>query len=244
MDTPIDVLKCKRCHFIAPQPCILKRHLERKMICQPMHSDVSCQDLLIELKQASDDKKTYPCRFCDKKFASRQSRCIHEKAHKDITKCIYKIDEEQIVNKVAEKLQEMQMIHEEKIKHLQFQIESLKTRRNEKFYQILVEEYLQGTHKRLKMGVTDVTTDTVHAEVKNWECFKEAIGQLVYYNSIDPREQLHIYFFGKVKPRDAEHIVRTLIKQNFIVHSFQDTQDGIVIHCHNTQINVFHKCLL
>ena len=54
---------------------------------------------------------------------------------------------------------------------------------------------LQGGHKKLKSGITDITTDFIHAEIKNWDSWKDAIGQLCVYQINDPKEKLEVYFF-------------------------------------------------
>lgn len=79
------------------------------------------------------------------------------------------------------------------------------TKRNESFYQFLIEKYLDGTHYRLPSGTTDVTTNTIHAEIKNWDSWKNAIGQLICYNIDAPKETLHAYLFGK-RPKSTDTI--------------------------------------
>jgi hypothetical protein len=131
------------------------------------------------------------------------------------------------------------------IEKLQLQIDFLKTKRNESFYQAIVEEHLQGTHKRLEYCITDVSTDRVHAEIKNWDCFTQAIGQLNFYNKLDPKEELHIYLFGKA-PRHNDRIISHLIEMGFLVHTFRDVEDGVVIHQYNANLEnteVFHKVI-
>jgi hypothetical protein len=82
------------------------------------------------------------------------------------------------------------------IKSLKTENALLRTRKTEEAYQLVLEQYLQGTHKRLTCGVTDITTDSLHAEVKGWSDWKHAFGQLMAYNLEDPREELHVYLFG------------------------------------------------
>jgi hypothetical protein len=132
---------------------------------------------------------------------------------------------------------------DKKIQQLQQQVYFLKQNRTESFYQEIVEAYLQGSHKKLKHGVTDVTNDKVHAEIKRWECFMEAIGQLTYYNWMDPKDELHIYFFGRSSAKDSNFIIDLLIGKGYKVHTFRDVEDGIIIHCHNTQLDVFTKLI-
>lgn len=103
-----------------------------------------------------------------------------------------------------------------------------RTHKNEIFYQKLVEHYLGGTHKRMQCGVTDVTTDTCHAEVKRWESYKEAIGQLLCYNNEEPRQELHVYLFGKYEKK--KEVVDILLSLNMRPFTFviQDDRAHII----------------
>ncbi len=81
---------------------------------------------------------------------------------------------------------------------------------NESFYQALLEQHLQGTHKSIPgIGVTDVTTDSLHAEIKGWGDWKAGLGQLMAYNHGLKRDKLAMYFFG-ARARDSTNVVRVL----------------------------------
>ena len=71
----------------------------------------------------------------------------------------------------------------------------LKNKKNKKFYQSIVKKYLKGTPSRNCHGITDVTNDKVHAEIKTLCDYKTAIGQVQAYNYVDKKEELHIYLF-------------------------------------------------
>lgn len=83
----------------------------------------------------------------------------------------------------------------EELVDLRIEIAILKNKKNEKFYQVIVEKYLKGTHSQNIHGRTDVTNDKVHAEIKTLCDYKHAIGQVQAYNKGDPKEELHIYLF-------------------------------------------------
>jgi hypothetical protein len=70
----------------------------------------------------------------------------------------------------------------------------------EEIYQKALEVHLCGTHCKLKHGITDISNDRLHAEIKCIESWKGALGQLLYYNFISPKDELHMYLFGK-KPK-------------------------------------------
>lgn len=113
---------------------------------------------------------------------------------------------------------------------------------SESFYQSILERYLEGTHKKiLNVGVTDVTTDTVHAEIKAWNAWKSAIGQIQAYNTAEPRTEQHIYLFGDMIPDEAKEEAVKIIKKNGIecfefVHAKKHKLQ--IVNC-NTKETVF-----
>lgn len=117
-----------------------------------------------------------------------------------------------------------------KVNNLEMQIGFLKEKKNEDFYQKIVETHLNGKHKRLTIGVTDVTNDTTHAEIKRWEYFKKAIGQLVAYNIEDPKDRLQAYFFGNCEKKNMDNAANCVKKANMEVYTFRfPTPDEIEI---------------
>lgn len=96
---------------------------------------------------------------------------------------------------------------EREIRKLKIKVGLLERKKPEEFYQLIVEEWLQGTHKKVACGITDVSNDTTHAEIKRWADFKHAAGQLFCYNEVDPKENLHLYFFGTVTIKAKETAV-------------------------------------
>lgn len=68
----------------------------------------------------------------------------------------------------------------------------------ESFYHryLLEHHFPNGSAQRLSSGITDITTDCQHIEVKRWPCWKDAIGQLLVYNGDDPKKELRVYLFG------------------------------------------------
>lgn len=240
---------CKRCGHEFEYKYLLLKHLNRKKSCEPTKSDISV-DLLIDEIDESKNKK-YSCRACFKKFKSFQTRWYHEKTCEKISeKTEEKIEEKpvqknnqivdidnlkkyllkEIKNEVVKKTENEKNL-EKNIKTLNLELQYYKNRKNENFYQLLLENFLGGTHKKLKSGITDITTDYCHAEIKQWKSFKEAIGQLTCYNIQDPKPELHLYFFGKysAKERTIE-----LIKEcnKFKIFSCEDLDDGVrIIDC-------------
>lgn len=116
------------------------------------------------------------------------------------------------------------------ISALKLELQARKDRKHESFYQKLLEGHLGGTHKRLSIGETDVTTDTCHAEVKRWKCWKEALGQLMAYKCAEDKEHLQVYFFNNKYGRKEQ--ATNVFKQFGIeVFEFVIVEDGYEIHC-------------
>ena len=63
----------------------------------------------------------------------------------------------------------------EQMKKMKVDICMIKFHKNEDFYQHIVEKYLNGTHMKLPSGITDVTNEKIHAEIKKWDQFKKGI---------------------------------------------------------------------
>lgn len=53
-----------------------------------------------------------------------------------------------------------------------------------------------NSHLKNKYGITDITTDNSHIEIKNWSYYKHCLGQLLAYNLALPKEKLIAAFFG------------------------------------------------
>lgn len=107
-------------------------------------------------------------------------------------------------------------------------IRLVKFQKKEEFYQIMVEKYLNGKHLYLPSGITDVTTDSIHAEVKQWCAWKDSIGQLLCYNDDRPREFLHVYLFGKANKKTMQVAYDKFTKFGIDVYSFMT--DGNDFH--------------
>lgn len=104
---------------------------------------------------------------------------------------IYRIPEHTTTNKCLDSLKDRNRI-------LEAQVLFLSNKKNEAFFQHILEIIHNGaSHKSLKCGITDITNDEMHAEIKEWNHWKEALGQLIAYNTEDPKQIKRVYFFGK-----------------------------------------------
>ena len=54
--------------------------------------------------------------------------------------------------------------------------------RNEAFYQKILERELNGKHMYLRTGITDITNDEFHAEIKRWSKWRQVVTQIMLYN--------------------------------------------------------------
>uniref|UniRef100_A0A6C0E1N9 Uncharacterized protein n=1 Tax=viral metagenome TaxID=1070528 RepID=A0A6C0E1N9_9ZZZZ len=120
--------------------------------------------------------------------------------------------------------------HELRIKYLEDHLKILMNivteRRNEKYYQTSLEKMLGASHKVTKYGITDISTDDFHLEIKHWNNYKSALGQILSYNHND-NKRLIVAFFGECNRKDD---IIQLFQDNFIdVWILHDTPDSIAI---------------
>lgn len=200
--------ECKRCGYTSPYKHTVIRHLQKDNICIPSKEDI-CRAVLISQLQirTTYNEVTYSCSHCNRKFNNRSSKCRHSQTCKknpnNITISVTKYGE--VVQRLNKLEQEQKDVVNQEHKKKQQKDEEAK--KLEAFYQMHLEKYLGGTHKRLKSGITDISTDNTLAEIKRWSCYKEAIGQLVCYNQEDPKDNIHLYLFGKYSKLLKEKVV-------------------------------------
>ena len=72
-----------------------------------------------------------------------------------------------------------------------------RTNHQEVRFQRILEHVLQGTHMKIRNGITDITTPHLHAEIKTWPKWRHAIGQLLAYNAYDSQPELQVYLFNQ-----------------------------------------------
>ncbi len=75
---------CERCHYTSDNISNMYKHLNRKKPCEPIYSDLSSIDLINKFKKydkaiTNDNGNiVYKCRYCDKSYELRSSRCTHQ----------------------------------------------------------------------------------------------------------------------------------------------------------------------
>jgi len=107
----------------------------------------------------------------------------------------------------------------------------------ESYYQFYMEKYLGGTHKTLKVGVTDITTEKLHAELKIWKDWKNAVGQLKVYNAAANRSELHLYLFGKCYTKNKKDFIESILLNDIKPYEMCLTENGFdIIDLQNNSI--------
>lgn len=117
----------------------------------------------------------------------------------------------------------------EELQKLKVENAFLRGRKKESFYQHIVEEYLGGTHLKVEDGITDVTTDEIHAEIKEWSSYKNVVGQLKYYNLCAPRKKLQAYLFGTYPKSKQQHALSLFKTQNIEPYTFLEQGNFVYI---------------
>jgi hypothetical protein len=250
---------CERCE----RPFTCKRniidHLQKTKQCTPksIYSPSTCE-LVTKWTTKTINEVNFPCKHCGKRFNSKSAMYKHSRScaiNRDQTSSSSHIgetnDNEQNLalqstqNKCTQtenfESQELQQLREENHKlhqnneRIRMQLQLLQVKKNEDFYQDILEKYFKATHKRLAIGITDITTEDTHIEIKRWSCWREAFAQLILYNSHDPKEKLYACFFGEFAQPAKTLAIASLKQQNIICFELQNTQD--VIHMVNLEDN-------
>lgn len=128
--------------------------------------------------------------------------------------------------------------------NLQKELLFYKNRKDEKFFQVVLEDCLNGTQKQLQNGITDITTDSFHAEINEWTNWKGAIGQLLAYNIEDPQPEMQVYFFGKSNKKLRECALQTLTQLNIKAFECIVVNDGVSIVDLVTNNEVHHYLMI
>jgi hypothetical protein len=93
----------------------------------------------------------------------------------------------------------------------------------EAYYQRILENVLKGSHKKIPSGITDVTTSTLHAEIKKWPKWRHAVGQLLSYNVFDEKPNLQIYLFNHYSPKAK--LIALSVFQVYGIRPFEFVED-------------------
>ena len=250
---------CVRCNESFRRKDYLLAHLKRKNECATTSSSETTQSLIDKLTAKTYNEHTYDCDFCDKKFNDPSNRIRHKKTckqnpvnlpqtdtitHEDIEEEVYQ-EEQQDENKTEEtlKLENIIARQNDKILSLRDELQKaqqiiqrqkleftfLKKKKNEDFYQGIMEQYFNATHKTLDSGITDITTDDAHYEIKRWNCWKEALSQLILYNDDDPKEHMYACFFEMCSEQQKNKVQSKFAKYNITCLEFREEKNSITL---------------
>lgn len=213
--------KCPRCGYTSVIISNFKKHLQRLTICEPYIEDISLDE--IRLKYFKVKIITDICENCNKSFSSKSTFYAHKKECTKKETILQELKEE--INELKKKQTSTSIITNE----LKMQVMFLKNKKKEDYYQIILEQYLQNTHKKVECGITDVTTVSCHAEIKRWDCWKEALGQLISYNTVDPKDNIQAYMFGKYGTVAKNTAINVFQKNGIKVFDFIENENVINI---------------
>lgn len=222
---------CPRCGYSTEAKACMRKHLYgNKKQCSAKVNEVQLTD---EVKGTILNNRVY-------RIPKKRGRPPKEKSHQtDINDYIdqnhVKVHEDECNEGSIDQLTLLQLeISRLKNENRRLRIELInyKARRTEDFYQLIVENWLGGSHRKIGIGVTDVTTDIVHAEIKRWKEWKHALGQLTAYQDDCPKEQLHVYLFGPYSKTRKQKAVKTFNNKNIQCFDFKEEErDGARIIC-------------
>lgn len=94
--------------------------------------------------------------------------------------------------------------------------------KNIEHYRELVEAMTGGRRNRLDSGVTNVSTNEFHAEVKPWRSFAKALGRLLAFDVDDNKRELRVYFFGEYAESDKQIVLQVFTRYNIRCFEFVD----------------------
>lgn len=66
---------------------------------------------------------------------------------------------------------------------------------SKRLYQKILKSHLGGKSVKLQFGVTDVTTDSMHVEIKPFKKWTYGVGNLLINDKTSPRSELRLYLY-------------------------------------------------
>lgn len=219
---------CPRCGYETNKRSNLKNHIFRKNQCDPNIDEISIDDLRKDFYVKTDTKR-YSCK-CGKQYSSLGGYLYHKNI----------CEQNNIDTKKSDDHSSTIDTLNNKIQELELQVQFLQNTKKERFYQKVVESYLNGTHVKVACGFTDVTNETTHAEIKVWDDWKASISQLLCYNDDMPKTHLHAYMFGKEPcQKRQDFICEKLKKFNIDMYIFSTEESCVNIIKYDTKDIVY-----
>jgi hypothetical protein len=104
--------------------------------------------------------------------------------------------------------------------------ERIANKRLEIYYQKHLEKKYQATHLKGNYGITDIETYHEIIEIKRWDRYKDALGQLLSYTHQNHKRKV-VYFFGN-KPKNIDNIVGLFQKYDITIYHLSSNSDGVI----------------
>ena len=88
--------------------------------------------------------------------------------------------------------------------------------------QAKLEQQLRGKHEICPAGVADIVTQTELIEIKTWDNWKTALGQVISYHVYFPDKMTRVHFFGLIPSIEK----RLVIISHFTRNNIQETWEN------------------
>jgi hypothetical protein len=222
------LFKCNRCDYLSLNKFDLVQHLKRKNPCRAKYSNEPASS---QLDSMMNKRKVIPCPHCSKTFTTIQGRCYHLKHHckEKVTTSTHTDQDDH--NALRIKVEQM----EERINNIMDTMEKWKIEimdeiqgsKKEEFFQRHFEKVYGGKHHSNTFGVTDITTEEAHIEIKEWKKWKYAMGQILSYNH-DNAKKMIVLLFGKYNNNEKNKVASHLNNHGIEVKDVQWTPFGVV----------------
>lgn len=173
-------------------------------------------------------KEPYTCIRC--RYTSYHKACMRYHLYKNKKTCPATKNVIELTDEIKQHILDNRIYKEPKTsQNVRLELEYHKNKKSELFYQLLLEKHLGGSHKALSCGITDVTTENSHSEIKEWKSWKEGVGQLHCYNKADPKENLNLYLFGSCSKKCKKEAIDISLSFGFNVYEFVHENDKVKI---------------
>lgn len=198
---------CERCGYTTRFSTHFKKHLSCKSGCQAIRSDVPVEHIL-ERYKTNPKKNTHECCGCGKWYSTKETLRIHKKM------CI----PNDIVKEQPDASSTSNMITTQQSSGF-----------TEDFYQKLLEKYFDASHMRYDGGISDITTDRFHGEIKHWNNWKQVPGQLQSANIRVPRDELRVFMFGNGSLQTKQHALDVFNSLQYEVYQLLHIEEDVYI---------------
>lgn len=146
---------CSRCGFLSDRKSTLSNHFNKKHLCPLRHHDYAYAYMLQELSDINLRNYKKTCEKCQQTFTTLTSFVRHC-TNNECTINTNPSTDEHLLNVASSFECEIKVI--------------------ESVYKKTIENHFKATHKKLKCGMTDISTSQFHLEIKHWTNWKMGVG--------------------------------------------------------------------